>query len=133
MRHQQPALLLAFARIMRFQQRRKIAVPLRNEVQPALLHPALKISLRDFVWRMKDRVYWIENRNRRLFHRYSRPAQGCRIRRELARIEIARRRVVLHHQPSARLHKIEQALVVHNHIFLRVVSANPQHDRLIAA
>src|ERR1017187_1859831 len=64
MRYQQSAFLLALSRIVRFEQRRKVRVPLRHEVEPALLHPALEIFLRNFIGRMKDRVRGIENRNR---------------------------------------------------------------------
>ena len=138
MRHQQSALLLAFARIMRFEQRSKVTVPLRHEVQPALLHPAREIFLSNFIRRMKDRVRWIENRNRRFLHRNAAPAQRCRIGRVFARIKIdwhpkRSHRVVLHDQAPTIFDEIEQPLVIINHAFLGIISADAQHDRLVLA
>src|ERR1035441_4372961 len=116
-RDKQSALLFAFSRIVRFEQRRKVRVPLRHEVETALLHPSLKISLRNFIRKMKDRVRGIENRNRSLFHRNPRPAQRRWKRRVFARIKIDRhpkrsQRVVLHDQAPTILDEIEQTLVV---------------------
>src|SRR5271157_5589425 len=49
LRKQQAAFLRLLAGIVRGQQRREVRVPLVHEIQPALLHPAGKIGLRDRV------------------------------------------------------------------------------------
>src|SRR5262249_29800635 len=49
MGQQQAAFLRRLARIVAGQQRLELRVPLRHEVETALLHPAVKILLRDFV------------------------------------------------------------------------------------
>src|SRR4029077_1886863 len=138
MRDQQPALLLVFAWIMRFEQRCEIAVPLIHKIKTALLHPAVEVLLRDLIWVMKDRVRWIENLDRRLFDRNAGPAKCCRIRRIFARIKIDRHpkrshRVVLHDQAPTIFDELEQPGVVINYAFLGIISADAQHDRLVLA
>ncbi len=48
-------------------------------------------------------------------------------------VKVGHATVVLHHQRSARRHKIQQLFVIRGHIFLRVVGPNPQHDRSVSA
>src|SRR5271165_1730762 len=80
---------------------------------------------------MKDRIVGRQNLHRSLLHRNPRPAQLRRIRRELSFVEVSNTRVVLHHQRPARENKIEQLLVIGHDIFLRVVGADPQHNRSV--
>src|ERR1700735_2424539 len=86
---QQPAFLLRLTRIVRLQQGRKLWRPRRHEVEPALLHPAVEISLRDLIRIMKDVICRLQNLHRRLFHRHTSPAKRCGIWRIFARIEMA--------------------------------------------
>src|SRR4051812_19157967 len=54
MGQQQAAFLRRLARIIAGQQRLELRVPLRHEVKPALLYPAVKILLRNFVRPVED-------------------------------------------------------------------------------
>ena len=47
--HEQPALLRRFIRIMAGEQRFEMIVPLRHEVESALLYPSIKIFAGDLV------------------------------------------------------------------------------------
>src|SRR5664280_141549 len=67
LRQQQPACLRRFARIVRRQERREVRVPLIHEVQAALLHTAVKITRRNLVGVVEDRVLRIKDGDRRLF------------------------------------------------------------------
>src|ERR1041385_9331241 len=67
-RQQQTAFLRRLARIVRLQQRLELRVPLRHEIKTALLHPAVKIFLRDLVWPVEDTLLRIKKFHRLLFH-----------------------------------------------------------------
>src|SRR5277367_4323882 len=64
---QHPTLQWRLTWIVRCKQRREMAVPIGHEIQTALLHPSLKILLRNLVGGMKDAVIRRENLDRCLF------------------------------------------------------------------
>src|SRR5262249_18485235 len=74
LRFQQPAVLRVFSRIVRRQQRLKVAVPLPHKVKSTFLHPAVKVLLRNRIGIAKDRILGLQDLYRRVFHRNSRPA-----------------------------------------------------------
>ena len=64
--HQNAPFQRRFARIVAGQDRREMFVPLIGKINPALLHPAVEIGLRDFVRRVQCRMIGGEESDRRL-------------------------------------------------------------------
>src|SRR5579864_2829913 len=65
---QQAAFLRRLTRVVAGQQRLELRVPLRHEVETALLHPAVKIFLRDLVRPVEDLFLRRKNLHRLLLH-----------------------------------------------------------------
>src|SRR5580700_5273511 len=116
---------------MAAQQRLEMLIPFVHEIKPAFLYPAVKIASRDLIWIMKHSIFGSQNLDRSFFHRNPRPAQSRWVWSEVSTIKISHAGVVLHDQRSAGCDEIEQPLVICRHIFLRVVSANSQHNRSV--
>src|SRR5256885_16174886 len=55
------ALLIGFARVVAGEQRLEMIVPGVHEIKPALLHPTVKVFLRNLIWLMKNLFLGIEN------------------------------------------------------------------------
>src|SRR4030081_2794031 len=110
------------------QQRLEMIVPLIHKIQSAFLHPAVKVSRGDRIRIMKDGIIRRQNVYRSFFHRNSRPAQLRWKRSKVPAVKVPNSSVALHHQRSPGSDKVEQPLIVGHNIFLRVVSANTEHD-----
>src|SRR5271165_547998 len=128
LRHQQAAFLWLLVRIIRGKQRRVVRVPLVDEVEPTLLHPALEVMQGNLVGIVQDHTVRVEDGDRRLFDGDSLAAESCGKRRVMACVEVAGRRVVLHQQRTAVTHIVEQALVVLLNIVARVVGADAKNN-----
>ncbi len=66
MRVDEPAIQLRLARIAHGQQRRVFRIELRPEIEPALLHPALEIILRNLVGTVQQRISRLQKFDRRI-------------------------------------------------------------------
>src|SRR5438105_8089566 len=72
---QQTTFERGFARIVRCQQRLVTVVPLRHEVDTALLHPAIEIARGDLIGIMEDGIVWRQDLHWLGFHADSFAAQ----------------------------------------------------------
>ena len=113
---------------MRSEQRLELRIPGLHEVEPAFLHPAVEILLRDLVRIMKDRVAGSEDLDRSFFDGDAVAAFFGRIRCVVAGVEFLILLVVLHDQRSAVGDVIEQALIVLANVFASVIGADAEHD-----
>src|SRR5579871_6515033 len=104
-------------------------IPLAHEVQAAFLHPSIEVCCGDCVGVVEDWILRRENLDRRFFYRDARAAQVSRIRSELAAVEFAYARVVLHDERTAGGNEIEELFVIGGNVFLRVIGADAEGDR----
>src|SRR5512140_2061993 len=126
-REQEPARLVAFARIVRFNHRFISGVPGPREIEAALLDPPVEVGGRELVRKRQERARGIHEPDRGLLdgHPVARELEG--IRPEVLRDEVARR-VVLRDERAAAFDVVNEARLGELQAGARVVRADSRHD-----
>src|SRR5580765_1478307 len=130
---QESALLRRFARIVAGKQRFELRVPLRHEVETALLHPAVKIFLRDLVRPVEDLLFRRKDLYRLFFHRDAHIRLRGWVWCVVSVVKGVSALVVLDNQGPAAIHVIKQPAIVFPHVSPRVIRADADDDGPIAA
>src|SRR6266481_489156 len=130
---EQAAVLRRLAGIVRGEQRLKVVVPLRHEIEAALLHPSIKIFAAYFVGKRQNPLVGSQNFHRLLFNRNTGIAQRGWPGRVMAGIKQGHALVVLHDQGAAAIHVVKKASVLFANIRADVIGADADDDRVIPA